>query len=312
MMYNNLLSICIPTYNRSEKLKKCLTEIIPKVKEYNICFFISDNASIDDTKIVVEELQNIYPHIVYSRNSHNIGADRNIETVLKLSNTKYRWLMGDDDYIKSEDILNLIGDIYNNYDLIVINYLNKKVSYEEKIYTDMNQLLYEKGAHITFISALIFSDNMVINGNFEKFYDTHFVQVGVVFDYLAKDNSKVKFLPDIWVDALPNRQNSFYDKVFEYFTIDLYNVMELLPDYYLDKSKNGAIRKIVTDYFGYTYYPLASRINKEIDIVKFFKLNKKIIIAFPPIGVIIVFLLSITPIFVLKSLKKLGRLLKIL
>lgn len=309
--HNKLLSICIPTYNRCEKLKENLITMIPKVSSYQVCFFISDNASKDKTEDVVKEMQSLYPYIVYSRNVNNEGFDRNLEKALKLSDTKYRWVMGDDDTIENIDISELIARISNQYDLIVLNYRHNNMPIEDKIYTDMDQLLFEKGAHMAYISSLIFSDQMVINGDFIKFYDTQFIHLGVMFKFLAKQDSRVFFLSSIIVTGLPNRHSSFSDKAFKFFIIDINALMKLLPDFYTKKGKHGVVRKIVTDHLGYIFFLLNARIYKEIDILKFFKYYKEILAAFPPLGVVAVFISSMTPIWLLKCMVKIWKLMKV-
>ena len=56
MESNKQLSIVIPTYNRADFLDYSLKLHIPIVKKYNICIYISDNASTDNTKEVINKL----------------------------------------------------------------------------------------------------------------------------------------------------------------------------------------------------------------------------------------------------------------
>ena len=51
-----LLSICIPTYNRSKSLRICLLSILSQTKGYeeDVEVVVSDNCSDDDTMQVVE------------------------------------------------------------------------------------------------------------------------------------------------------------------------------------------------------------------------------------------------------------------
>lgn len=52
-----LLSICIPTYNRSQYLKETIDSIIgqEEFKSENVEIVISDNCSTDDTEIVCKK-----------------------------------------------------------------------------------------------------------------------------------------------------------------------------------------------------------------------------------------------------------------
>ena len=70
-----LLSICIPTYNRSEKLDNCLNSIlisIQNVKERNFEICISDNCSSDNTEKIVKKYKNLF-EINYHKNNDNLG-----------------------------------------------------------------------------------------------------------------------------------------------------------------------------------------------------------------------------------------------
>ncbi|NTU69602.1 glycosyltransferase family 2 protein [bacterium] len=87
-----LLSICIPTYNRSKIIKEKLNLLISEEVFQNnndIEIVISDNCSIDDTEKVCLHYVNLYPEkIRYYRNDKNI-RDENFELVLGYGNGKY-------------------------------------------------------------------------------------------------------------------------------------------------------------------------------------------------------------------------------
>lgn len=91
-----LLSICIPTYNRCEYLKKSLESIIkqqPFIKG-KIEVVISDNASTDNTEAVAEEYTAKYAHIKYFKNDENI-YDKNFPLVLSRASGVLRRLSND-------------------------------------------------------------------------------------------------------------------------------------------------------------------------------------------------------------------------
>ena len=78
-----LVSICIPTYNRSEYLRLSLERYIREPEFLRGCveIVISDNASTDDTEIMVQEYTKKYGNIRYFRNAENI-RDRNFPLAL--------------------------------------------------------------------------------------------------------------------------------------------------------------------------------------------------------------------------------------
>jgi glycosyltransferase involved in cell wall biosynthesis len=94
------ISICIPTYNRSESLINCLSSIYTASKNYfgqfEVC--VSDNGSDDDTRSVVNKASR-YLNINYHRNEKNLGIPQNFINVVSMAKGEYVWLIGDDDLI---------------------------------------------------------------------------------------------------------------------------------------------------------------------------------------------------------------------
>ena len=100
-----LLSICIPTYNRSEYLKKTLESLVTQ-KGWpfpDVEIVISDNASSDDTASVIAEYISRYPENIRGRSLKNeIHAHDNFDLVMssadgefiKLNNDTLMWEPG--------------------------------------------------------------------------------------------------------------------------------------------------------------------------------------------------------------------------
>lgn len=110
------LSFCIPTYNRALFLKRNLeiiiSQIIENQQENDISIHISDNASTDSTKEVVEDLIQRNPSISlnYKKNKENIGPDENYINAMFMADSEYAIIWSDDDYLK-ETGLSTILDI---------------------------------------------------------------------------------------------------------------------------------------------------------------------------------------------------------
>lgn len=107
-----LLSICIPTYNRPEYLKNCLTSICAqKSKNFEVC--ISDNASnIDIYKIIKPFKKKI--KIRYRRNKKNMGLAMNVYNVALMAKGEFIWFLGDDDLVTNGSIIYLLKLIKRN------------------------------------------------------------------------------------------------------------------------------------------------------------------------------------------------------
>lgn len=91
-----LVSICIPTYNRSEYLRLSLERYIREPEFLSGCveIVISDNTSTDDTGVMVQGYINKYANIRYFRNSENI-RDRNFPLALSRGRGKLHRLCND-------------------------------------------------------------------------------------------------------------------------------------------------------------------------------------------------------------------------
>lgn len=118
-----LLTIAIPTYNRSRYLRELLSALHDQVaRESRVELIISDNASPDDTPSVVAEFQQRGLPVRYLRNEENIGADGNFLQCFEEARGKYFWLFGDDDILLPGALRLLIERLAaQTYDLVYVN-----------------------------------------------------------------------------------------------------------------------------------------------------------------------------------------------
>jgi glycosyltransferase involved in cell wall biosynthesis len=93
-----ILTIAIPTYNRSQCLDLCLAQICKQLpgNESELEVIVSDNASPDETAAVVQKYLAAGFDLKYTRNKENIGT-RNIEQCFRLAQGKYVVVFADDD-----------------------------------------------------------------------------------------------------------------------------------------------------------------------------------------------------------------------
>lgn len=115
-----LLTIAIPTYNRSKELGLLLSVLAPQLANHpEIELYISDNASPDGTPALVQRFQAEGLVVRYHRHSENIGSDANFVSCYQAARGKYFWLFGDDDIILPGTIDNLLSHITRgDFDII--------------------------------------------------------------------------------------------------------------------------------------------------------------------------------------------------
>ncbi len=130
-----ILSICIPTYNRSKQLPNCLHSIYSAKKNSNLNFevCVSDNGSNYDVTKIVKTYENKLS-IRLNKNKVNIGYQPNLLKVISIAKGEYVWAIGDDDLLVPDSlkkIEKLLADnrdvdfFYINSYLLDYSYLSK-------------------------------------------------------------------------------------------------------------------------------------------------------------------------------------------
>ena len=186
---NDLLGICIPTFNRASYLEKCLCSITEDFKNFGFPIYISDNFSTDNTKYVIERYQKMYDNIFYIKNDSNMGPYLNILNVIKMAKSRYIWLMGDDDAILPESVEKILAKISEGNDYVVGNSIpyDKNLTRKkfDKIIECDDDRKYAEGETLNllrdlkkwtyhgFMSSMIIRRDLV-NPIIEKYYDPHF------------------------------------------------------------------------------------------------------------------------------------------
>lgn len=240
-----MLAICIPTFNRAIFLEEVIGNLVSPCTQNNIQIFVSDNASSDNTQEMMEELTKKYTFVHYHRHHVNIGPDDNFEYVLKMPDTKYRWLLSDTCYVDNLD--EVIRDLErNDFDAYVLNGAPDRAKYlpkEKKQYNDSIDVLKEIGWHLTWISCMIYNKNMVEKMNFDHYKKSSFNQTALIFEPTSYRSSLICFNPNVEVKALPIRKESaWHYHVFDIFYRDWYLFVMSLPVYYPYEAKMACIK----------------------------------------------------------------------
>ena len=186
-----LLTIAIPTYNRSRFLQELLSSIADDVaQEDSIEVLISDNASTDDTASVVEEFSRLRT-VASIRNVENIGPDANFVQCLQRASGKYVWIIGDDDVIAPNGVRVLASLLSRaDYDLVYITSYPLSSSggdagqIQAIEFTDAAAFAKRVNIYFSFISGNIinrqrFSEEQL--QSFSGFVGTNLIQLSWVF-----------------------------------------------------------------------------------------------------------------------------------
>lgn len=180
--YNKpFLSICIPTFNRSESVYKLANNIL-KYQGTDIEVIVLDNSSTDNTKRLLSTIKD--SRFKYTSNEINIGGILNPLKVIIESKGEYSILCLDKDIIDYKEISTLI-DILKKDKSVVFGYcaldLNERSS----------DLIFEKG----FYSVL----NMAYLGKHPSgyFYKTKYYNSSITLNEIFTNNLKFVFYFDL-------------------------------------------------------------------------------------------------------------------
>jgi len=110
-----LLTIAFITYNRRQYLAESLPRVLAQVGNLaQVEVLVSDNASTDDTRAFVQEMQKMYKELRYHCNEKNVGAEGNIHRAMQASRGEYVLIAGDDDYFCDGALHVLLDTIKKN------------------------------------------------------------------------------------------------------------------------------------------------------------------------------------------------------
>lgn len=268
----DLLSICIPTYNRKERLEG----LLKKLCEWNdnkIKIIVIDNASTDGTEQMMK-IFNKFSNVLYLRNSENLGHDGNYLRIIEESKkySKYSLWLGDDDCVTKEffkDIPNLLK-VYNP-DLLVLNsisYTNNKIKrclkkilkYNNTILNieeDLIERNYKKffevyTSKLPFGTIIIKTENIDIN-KIVKYKGTYHLYSGAIWEML-NDVNNIKGKINVYITAKPyiiwGKGSKSYSTILPDVCLGIGKYYAILPQNLFFEAKKEVENIIKQDFFG--------------------------------------------------------------
>ena len=186
-----ILTIGIPTYNRSYYLHKCLRHIYRQVGNDDIVeILVSDNHSEDNTSELVAAFKRKYDNLTYNRNKTNIRG-KNFNLIWKISKGKYSIALGDDDYLSNNAIYSIVSCLYGNQGVTILSLLSSDNS---TVYKGQGLSDYIKHVSYvsTYLSGIIFNTKYYRQLNDEERFSATFLnQVYIQLEMLTAHPSFV-------------------------------------------------------------------------------------------------------------------------
>lgn len=261
-----LLTIAIPTYNRSAFLSELLDCLLPQLPaEPRVELLISDNASPDDTLQLLESFRTRGLAFRLLANSTNIGADANFLQCFNQAAGDYVWVLGDDEIILPDaihslaslidqcpcDLVHLSGfGFTGNYQTPSETVLHDRLGRFAEDVINTPYVLNKMNALIGLVSCMIVNKRRLLERGYppiEQLNGTNLLQVGWIFP-LVHRSTRVLY---VWERLFAYRRyNSGGWGVCQIFGIGLHRIayQYLSADPLLARSlMNGVIRYWMCD-----------------------------------------------------------------
>lgn len=256
-----VLSIVVPTFKRAECLRLLLSSITSDIENWPIDLevIVLDNASPDDTKIIVSEFSTKFP-IKYFCHKENIGMDANIAACFDIATGKYLWVLGDDE-ILYKNTLNHVLNLCRNQEFGILYLENSGFKEGEEFLVtqyvapinpkinSMNsrRMFREVNVFLTFISANIINRAAVLNKypNFDFKTDTgtFLPQMAWTYSVLEAVDSHI-YIHSPMFGAMTGNTGGY--KLIQVFGINLINITKKYFGTESTKAANIMSNAVVT------------------------------------------------------------------
>ena len=160
-MTTPLVSICIPTYNRSRYLEALLQSLVEQLADFPFPYevVIADNASPDRTPEVVRAFEDRLP-IRSLRHERNIGGYPNWQFVMSRGLGRYLVYLSDDDGLLGPQLAELIARMEANPELAVVyapwrlfDRVDGQV--QGQFYSVPEDLHFQRGDHVRLLDTVL-------------------------------------------------------------------------------------------------------------------------------------------------------------
>ncbi len=196
-----LLSLCIPTYNRAPMLRESLEAVLSQAA-HDTEVVVSDNASTDETPLVLSKMQAAYPHVPVRvlRQPSNQGPDANIYAVIKAALGEFVYVLSDDDVLLPGAVAKLLElmRVYPEADALTLNIESFAKTPDEPdlpwFAVPSDAFLQERSAALSlfrpmqlmFLSALAFRRTLGTARDYSGYVGTNLLQSYLFVDVLAR------------------------------------------------------------------------------------------------------------------------------
>lgn len=140
------LSICIPTLNRAELLRKSLNHLLT-FSHIDIEVNISNNGSTDHTKEVIAEFSDKFSALNHVSFKETVGQGDNYFSAMKLATKEFSFVVADDDLpneaelIKALELMRRKSElklVYGTFDIVSLEQPEKRFNNKEQAFSEVS------------------------------------------------------------------------------------------------------------------------------------------------------------------------------
>ena len=268
----SLLTIAIPTYNRSACLDLCLGQLTKQLATCggDIEVIVSDNCSTDETPTVAAKYVASCSHIRYIRNRENIGAENNFIQCFEQADSTFFMLLGDDDVLLDNGLDYLLeiikrepcSSIFLRAAVFFDDFRTELASIDMNrtytVYKDPQEFIKRVNIDATFISSNIINKSMLPEDtDIRRFNGTYLVQLGWIFPSMINADRC------IYVDRAILAGKAFNSGGFRFFDIFAVNLNKII-EYFRRNGMQPAtynffMQKLLTDFYPHRIYTIRAK-----------------------------------------------------
>ncbi len=188
---SNSLAIGIPCFKRPHLLAKLLDSISTCQYAQNVSVYLFDDSPEACNQSFSEIYDNKFYKLVYIHNSINLGIDKNIFQALTVPTEDYVWLLGEDDLVTSDSLLNIFSAInksqssdvyflaYNYFSDFPVSAKNQPKPCFDKALSTKQSYVDELLIYFGFIGSVCIKRNSIPKNSFEGL-GTYFAHIALL------------------------------------------------------------------------------------------------------------------------------------
>jgi abequosyltransferase len=258
-----LLTIAIPTFNRSHHLSRLLDSLVPQLKnEPYVELLISDNASDDATAALLEQHRRQGLSFRAILNETNIGADGNFVQCFTEASGKYVWIIGDDDILAPKGLRPIVELLSGNeFDILHLHSVSsvsgspfRTLQQPPKIEIIHDARTFTLRAHVflTFISANIINRQRVLSlphRPFSELIGTNLAQLGWTYTAVRYFRTGA-YIPEPLLAAGVNAEGVYIEGGYDLFNVFGTNLKEVTESWLVEPALvrivlNGTLQRFL-------------------------------------------------------------------